>query len=84
MTLISRLITAIEKLPPAETHDIEIERNIQIPMHDGVLLMADHYNPSKLGPRPTMLIMSPYHGRTENQFLNQLYAEHGFQVLVNK
>ncbi len=82
MTLISRLITAIEKLPPAETHDIEVERNIQIPMHDGVLLMADHYNPSKFGLRPTMLILSPYHGRTENQFLNQLYAEHGFQVLV--
>ncbi len=82
MTLISRLISAIEKLPPAETHDIEVERNIQIPMRDGVLLMADHYNPSKLGSRPTMLILSPYYARTENQFLNQIYAEHGFQVLV--
>ncbi|MGA2677333.1 MAG: hypothetical protein ABSE83_10625 [Methanobacterium sp.] len=42
MTLIFRLITAIEKLPPAETHDIEVERDIQIPMHDGMYLMADH------------------------------------------
>ena len=42
MSLISRLIGWAAKLAPADTYDVAIERNIPVPMPDGVVLLADH------------------------------------------
>ena len=39
---------------------IIIERNIEIPMRDGVLTRADLYRPDKDGPLPTILVRTPY------------------------
>jgi predicted acyl esterase len=55
MSIMSRLIGRISRLPPAETYDIGVEKDLAIPMPDGVALLADHYYPRNLGPRPTML-----------------------------
>ncbi len=83
MSFTSRLISRLMHLPPAETHDIAITRNIRIPMPDGVVLLADHYAP-RTGPKlPTLLVRSPYGRRG---FLGAMmalpYAERGYQVLV--
>ena len=40
MSLISRLVGWAAKLAPANTYDVAIERNIQVPMPDGVVLLA--------------------------------------------
>jgi hypothetical protein len=40
MTLMSRLAAWLSRLPPAETYDVGVEKNIQIPMPDGVALRA--------------------------------------------
>ncbi len=83
MRVTNRLISRWMHLPPAETHAVVVTRNIQVPMPDGVMLLADHYAPRN-GPRlPTILIRSPY-GRS-GLFGSQSprsYAERGFQVLV--
>jgi uncharacterized protein len=83
MSLTGRLMTWRMHLPPAETHDIVITRNIQIPMPDGAILLADHYAP-RTGPKlPTLLIRSPYGRRGLFGSIMALpYAERGYQVLI--
>src|SRR5207249_9672017 len=62
MTLMSRLAAWLAKLPPAETYEVDVEKNI--PMPDGTVLLADHYTPRHLGRRPTLLTRSPLTSRT--------------------
>ncbi len=83
MSFTSRLVSRLMHLPPAQTHDIAITRDIQIPMPDGVVLLADHYAQRSGSNLPTLLVRSPY-GR--NGFFSALmvlpYAERGYQVLI--
>ena len=39
---------------------ISIEKNLMVPMRDGVLLATDVYRPDELGPFPTLLTRLPY------------------------
>lgn len=83
MSITSRLVGWIHKLPPAETRDIAVERDIPVPMPDGVVLLADRHSPRGGGKPPTILIRSPY-GRaklSEILFVRP-FAERGFQVLI--
>src|SRR5262245_62518680 len=46
----------------AETlRDIEIERNLLIPLSDGAELSADLYRPAGKGPFPALISFYPYH-----------------------
>jgi len=83
MSFTSRLMSRLMHLSPAETHDIAITHDIQVPMPDGVVLLADHYVP-RTGPKlPTLLIRSPYGRRSVFGATMALpYAERGYQVLV--
>ena len=38
MTLMSRLVARLLKLPPAETYEVDVEKHLPIPMPDGVVL----------------------------------------------
>src|SRR5258708_23405420 len=40
MTVMSRLAGRLAKLPPAETYDVIVERDLKAPMPDGVVLLA--------------------------------------------
>ncbi|HLI08812.1 MAG TPA: CocE/NonD family hydrolase [Ktedonobacteraceae bacterium] len=81
MSVLGRLMSWWMHLPPTETHDIVITRDIEVPMPDGVILLADHYAP-RTGPKlPTLLIRSPY-GRRSMGMMALPYAERGYQVLV--
>lgn len=82
MSFFSRVMTRVFRLPPAETFDLQVERNLRIPMPDGVVLLADHYAPTKLGPRPTVLTRSVYTDRTKGGWVSALIAERGLHVLV--
>jgi uncharacterized protein len=83
MSIPSRILAGLCKLPPAETYALEIERNIPVPMSDGVKLLADHYYPRGVSRMPLILVRSPY-GRAQLNGLmyGHLFAERGFQVLV--
>ncbi len=80
MTLMSRLVARLLKLPPAETYEVDVEKNL--PMPDGVVLLADHYTPRHLKRRPTLPMMTPYRSTRHNEYFNRMYAERGFQVLA--
>ena len=83
MSIISRLVGWLFKLPPAETYDIVVERDCKVPMSDGVTLLADHYYPRGGGHRPTILMRSPYGRRGIFAALfASPFAERGFQVLI--
>lgn len=83
MSLTSRLISRLMKLPPAETHDFVLTRDLRVPMPDGVILLGDHYAPRNGPTRPTILVRSPY-GRSG--FFSSVFAlpyvTHGYQVFI--
>lgn len=83
MSFTGRLLTWWMHLPPAETHEIVITRDMQIPMPDGTILLADHYAPRTSPKLPTLLIRSPY-GRKGffGGMMALPYAERGYQVLI--
>jgi putative CocE/NonD family hydrolase len=83
MSFTSRLVSRLMRLPPADTHDIAITCDIQIPMPDGVVLLADHYAPRGSSKLPTLLVRSPYGRKGFFRALMALpYAERGYQVLI--
>ncbi|WP_420643342.1 CocE/NonD family hydrolase [Candidatus Leptofilum sp.] len=75
-----QIIARLLKLSPPQTQ-FSTEPNIQITMPDGVILVADLYRPTGLGPAPTVLIRTPYGRKSLNQFFATLFAERGFNVL---
>jgi putative CocE/NonD family hydrolase len=83
MTIASRVLARLLELPPADTYDVVVQRDLEVPMADGVKLLADHYAPRGAGKLPTLLVRSPYGRRAffGLQF-GRLFAERGFQVLV--
>jgi len=83
MTIMSRFVGFLLKLPPAETYDVRVERDLKVPMPDGVTLLGDHYVPRGGGNRPTLLVRSPY-GRTAmwGMLFGRPFAERGFQVFI--
>ena len=83
MSLIDRLVSWLLRLPPAQTHDLVVTRDIPIPMPDGVVLLADHYAPRGNPHLPTLLVRSPYGRRGLLSTLTIVpYAERGYQVLI--
>ena len=87
MNLLSRLTgLAIDRAMgltgPAEPYILH--RDVGVPMPDGVVLLGDHYRPLRgRGPRPVVLIRSPYGraGFTGAVFAAPL-ARRGFQVFI--
>ncbi len=94
MSMTSRLMNWLMKLPPPTTPDPHVTRNVQIPMPDSVVLLADLYIPrgESSGDRgtqgtqetqyPTVLIRSPYGRSGVIAGLFALpFAERGYNVL---
>ena len=83
MTVLSRLIGRLAKLPAAETYDVLVERDMKVPMPDGVVLLADRYAPRGAERLPTILVRSCYGRRGFfGLLLGPLFAERGFQVVI--
>lgn len=81
LSILSRLLKKILNLPPVETYDIVVEKDLKVPMRDSVVLLADHYTPrGGEGELPTVLIRGPYGRR--GGFFGPLFAERGYQVLL--
>src|SRR6516164_9740610 len=79
---VSKMVSRAWSLPPQRTF-VAIERNVQIPMSDGTVLLADHYLPITSRPAATVLVRCPYGRGGLFGLLNaQLIAERGFHVLL--
>ena len=83
ITILSRLYRHILKLPPAQSYNVIVDRDLAVPMSDGTLLLADHYYTEQSRNAPTLLVRSPY-GRTAifGYLFARVFAERGFQVLI--
>ena len=61
MTVLSRLAGPLLKLPPPDTRDVSVARDLVAKMPDGVDLLADRWFPSRpSGDMPTLLMRTPY------------------------
>jgi uncharacterized protein len=61
---------------------ITIDRGLRVPMHDGTILLADHYAPVTDVPRPTVLMRTPYGRGPQFAMMGRPYAERGYHVLI--
>ncbi len=83
MTILSRLINRVLALPPAETYAVAVERNLQVPMRDGTVLLADRYAAHDNRHAPIIFLRSPYgRGHLFAALFARPFAERGFQVLI--
>jgi putative CocE/NonD family hydrolase len=82
MTVFSRIAASVVKLPPPRTTAVSVERGLTAKMPDGVELVADRWYPTHPAAElATVLIRTPY-GRAPMGPLGRLYAERGYQVVV--
>ncbi len=85
-----RMFAGVFKLAPPK-YQVDLERNLWIPMRDGVSLATDHYYPRVTTGEafPTVLIRSPY-GREPHAgafgatlaFIARRFAEQGYHVVT--
>lgn len=82
MSLGSRIVGGLAGLPPAHTSRVLVERDLRIPMLDGVELLADRYFPRGSNQLPIVLMRSPYGRRLQWGAIGRLFAERGYQSVV--
>ncbi|MGI8331382.1 CocE/NonD family hydrolase [Actinomadura scrupuli] len=84
MSLSSHLLQRRLKLSPPSTRDLVAQRDLRVPMPDGVELLADRWAPRTGGEAlPTALIRCPYGRRGPLAWgMVRPLAERGFQVLI--
>jgi hypothetical protein len=82
--LVSRIAERGQKLGPPLTRDIVAERDLRVPMPDGVVLLADRYAPRGGGGDglPVALLRSPYGRRGFVAGMATPLAERGYQVIM--
>ncbi|MFY9930061.1 MAG: CocE/NonD family hydrolase [Streptosporangiaceae bacterium] len=79
---LGRVLARTWSLPPARNR-VAVERDVQVPMSDGAILLADHYLPVSVAAAATVLVRCPYGRRGPFALQNaQLLAERGFHVLL--
>jgi putative CocE/NonD family hydrolase len=82
MSLVSHLLERVAHLPPPQTRAISIRRDLEIPMPDGITLLADRYRARHDGTQPVILMRSPYGRGGIHALAARAFAERGFQVVV--
>lgn len=83
MTIASRVLEKLCNLPPAQTRDVVIDRDIRVTMPDGIELLTDHYYPRGGGKLPTILCRSPYGKGFLYAILNAWpFVERGCNVIM--
>jgi hypothetical protein len=82
MSLASRAVELLSHIPSARTRAVSVRRDLEVVMPDGVTLLADRYRARADGTQPAILMRSPY-GRGGYWALGaRLFAERGYQVIV--
>jgi len=69
--------------PPAGAYEVELTKELWIPMRDGVRLAADLYRPRGVnGKLPVILMRTPYSKDLWPPETANFFASHGFAVVV--
>ena len=82
MSVMSRVLGWLLGLPPVRTPRVRVVQDLEIPVEDGVVLLADRYWPVGHDNAPLVLIRTPYGRRSANILIARLFAERGYQVLM--
>ncbi len=84
MNLISQLLQRRLELSPPITRDLVLQRDLRVPMPDGVVLLAHRWAPRSGGDGlPVALIRTPYgRGGPFGMLMARPLAERGYQVLI--
>ncbi len=79
---LGKMFTRAWSLPP-QRNQVAVERNVEVLMSDGTVLLADHYLPVSVASAATVLVRCPY-GRSGPFALQnaQILAERGYHVLM--
>ena len=83
MTLTSRFLGSLAKLPSATSAAVTVERDLPAKMADGAVLLADRWYPAGAGTQypPVVLLRTPY-GRRQAGMVGRLFGERGYQVVI--
>src|SRR5258706_8290251 len=71
--------------PPAAKYQFTVEKDVMVPMRDGVRLATDLYRPTGAGERlPVILMRTPYNKATYNGAVPQarIFAGQGYIAVV--
>jgi predicted acyl esterase len=79
--LFDRAVAWHWKLPKA-THGFRIQRDLAVSMRDGITLLADHYLPTNVQGRETILMRTPYGRGLPISMDARLFAGRGYHVVV--
>jgi uncharacterized protein len=79
---LSKMLSRAWSLPP-QRNFVAIERDVQVPMSDGTVLLADHYLPIISQPAATVLVRCPYgRGAPAEDFVATCYSIQSPSALV--
>ncbi len=80
--MLERVVSRAWSLPPRR-NDVTVTRRVEVPMSDGVVLLADHFAPVTRAPAATVLVRCPYgRGAPYDLITARLVAERGYHVLL--
>jgi putative CocE/NonD family hydrolase len=87
MTAIGRIAERIAPLPKATTRRLTVERELKVPMDDGVILLADHWAPKSSGDPaellPVVLVRTAYgRGGPLGWLYGPVLAERGVHAVL--
>jgi putative CocE/NonD family hydrolase len=85
MSLLSSILGRRWGLPPAQTRAVVRQAGLRVPMHDGIVLLADRWVAKATldEPQPTVLVRSCYgRGGPYGLFHGRMLAERGLQVVI--
>src|SRR5712691_4121970 len=63
--------------------DVLVESGLEVAAPGGIALITDHYIPQLPGPRPTLLVRTPYGRRFPwDELFGAQFARQGFHVVI--
>jgi hypothetical protein len=82
MSVVSWVVKKTTGLPPARVRGVTVERDLEVKMPDGEVLLADRwFAPPTVGTAPIVLLRSPY-GRRQLGVVGRIFAGRGYQCLI--
>lgn len=81
MKLLTRALSLGAHLPRPAYPQIDVERDLRVPMPDGAVLLADRWSPRGRPDAPIVLARSPY-GRRALGLFAEVIAGQGYQVII--
>jgi len=82
MSFATRAAAVLARIPPAHTRDVVVQGDIEVRMPDGIRLLTDRYWPRGNGGEPVIVMRSPYGRNAVWALAARLFAERGYQVIV--